>query len=47
VLTTLAVEELLPEAHANVGGADADPRSAALVFVGGFAVFALISAYLG
>lgn len=42
VLTTLVVEELVPEAHEEA----ADPRVAPLVFVGGFALFALISAYL-
>ncbi len=46
VLTTLVVEELVPEAHEDAGGAEAEPRLAALVFVGGFALFALISAYL-
>lgn len=45
VLTTLVVEELIPEAHEGAGGAEEEPRLAALVFVGGFALFALISAY--
>ena len=42
VLTTLVIEELVPEAHDEV----ADTRLAPLVFVAGFALFALISAYL-
>lgn len=42
VLTTVVVEEIVPEAHRE-GGA----RLAALVMVGGFALFALISAYVG
>lgn len=42
VLTTLVVEELVPEAHEEA----ADTRLAPLVFVGGFALFALISTYL-
>lgn len=46
VLTTLVVEELVPEAHEEAGGAEDEPRVAALVFIGGFALFALISAYL-
>ncbi len=46
VLTTLVVEDLVPEAHEEVGGAENEPRVAALVFIGGFVLFALISAYL-
>jgi ZIP family zinc transporter len=42
VLTTVVVEEIVPEAHRE-GGA----RLAALVMVGGFALFALVSAYVG
>lgn len=42
VLTTVVVEEIVPEAHAE-GGA----RFAAMAVVGGFAAFALLSAYLG
>lgn len=42
VLTTVVVEEMMPEAHR-----EADARFATLVFVGGFALFALLSAYLG
>ncbi len=45
VLTTLVVEELVPEAHEEAGGVENEPRLAALVFIGGFALFALISAY--
>ncbi len=41
VLTTLVVEELVPEAHEEA----ADIRLAPLVFAAGFALFALISAY--
>jgi ZIP family zinc transporter len=40
VLTTVVVEEIVPEAHE-----DGEARFAALVFVGGFAVFTLLSAY--
>lgn len=42
VLTTVVVEEIGPEAHAN-----AEARLATIVFVVGFALFAVISAYLG
>lgn len=42
VLTTVVVEEIVPEAHAE-GGA----RFAAMAMVGGFALFALLSAYVG
>ncbi len=45
MLTTLVIEELVPEAHEEAGGAENEPRVAALVFIGGFALFALISAY--
>jgi ZIP family zinc transporter len=40
VLTTVVVEEIVPEAHE-----DGEARFAALVFVGGFAAFTLLSAY--
>ena len=46
VLTTLVVEELVPEAHEEAGGAENESRLAPLVFVTGFALFALISAYV-
>ena len=42
VLTTVVVEEIVPEAHAG-----AEVRLATVVFVAGFALFALLSAYLG
>lgn len=42
VLTTVAVEEIVPEAHAN-----AEARLATVVFVAGFALFAVLSAYVG
>lgn len=42
VLLTVAVEEIVPEAHR-----EADARLATVFFVGGFALFALLSAYLG
>ena len=42
VLTTVVVEEIVPEAHR-----DGEARAAALVFVAGFAVFTLGSAYFG
>jgi ZIP family zinc transporter len=42
VLTTLVVEELIPEAHEEVADSPISP----LIFAGGFALFALISAYL-
>jgi ZIP family zinc transporter len=42
VLTTVVVEEIVPEAHEN-----GEARFAALVFVGGFALFALLSASMG
>jgi ZIP family zinc transporter len=42
VLTTLVIEELVPEAHEEVADSPLSP----IVFVGGFALFALISAYL-
>lgn len=45
VLTTLVVEDLVPEAHEALE--EAERRLAPLFFVGGFAIFALISAYLG
>lgn len=41
VLTTVVVEEIVPEAHA-----DGEARLAALVFVGGFSLFALLSTYV-
>lgn len=42
VLVTGAVEEILPEAHR-----EGDARVAAIVLVGGFALFTLLSVYLG
>ena len=42
ILLTVVVEEIIPEAHE-----DGEARFAALVFIGGFALFALISAYGG
>ena len=42
VLTTLVVEELVPEAHEEVADSPLSP----LMFVGGFALFTLLSAYL-
>lgn len=44
ILTTLVVEELVPEAHE--AEEEGEGRLAPLFFVGGFALFALISAYL-
>lgn len=43
-LTTVVVEELVPEAHETLE--EGEGRLAPLFFVGGFALFALISAYL-
>ncbi len=45
ILTTLVVEELVPEAHEALE--EGESRLAPLVFVAGFALFALLSAYLG
>ncbi|MDP8922112.1 MAG: hypothetical protein M3O34_04460 [Chloroflexota bacterium] len=42
ILATVVVEEMVPEAHK-----EEDARLAALVFVGGFALFALIATYFG
>lgn len=42
ILLTVVVEEILPEAHE-----DGEARFAALAFIGGFALFAMISAYAG
>jgi ZIP family zinc transporter len=42
VLTTVVVEEMVPEAHEVEEG-----RAAAFALVGGFALFALVSAYVG
>lgn len=42
VLTTLVVEEIVPEAHR-----DSEAQIAALVFVLGFTLFTLISTYIG
>lgn len=44
VLLTLVVEELVPEAQEVLG--EREHRLAPLVFVGGFTLFALLSAYL-
>lgn len=41
ILLTLTAEEIIPESHRN-----GEARVAALVFIGGFALFALISSYL-
>ena len=43
ILTTVAVEEIVPEAHRE----GADTRVATSLFVGGFALFALLAEYLG
>lgn len=40
VLLSVAVEEIGPQAH------DKEPRTSALALVGGFAVFALVAAYV-
>ena len=45
ILTTLVVEELVPEAHEALESGEG--RLAPIFFVGGFALFALISRYLG
>lgn len=42
VLTTVVVEEIVPQAHRN-----GEARLAALVLVGGFALFGALSVYLG
>ncbi len=42
ILTTVVVEEIVPAAHE-----EEDARMAAMLLVGGFALFALLSAYLG
>lgn len=42
VLTTVVVEEIVPEAHQGE-----ETRLAALALVGGFALFALLSVYFG
>jgi zinc transporter, ZIP family len=42
ILTTLVVEEIIPEAHE-----DGEARFATLLFLGGFAMFGLLSAFLG
>ena len=42
VLVTVVVEEIVPEAHR-----EKDARLAALALVGGFALFTLLSIYLG
>ena len=42
ILTTVVVEEMVPEAHR-----DGESRLAALIFVSGFALFTLLSTYLG
>jgi ZIP family zinc transporter len=43
VLMTVVVEEVVPQAHES----GADSRVATVALVGGFALFALLSAYLG
>lgn len=42
ILVTVVVEEIIPESHE-----DREARFAALVFIGGFPLFAMISAYGG
>ena len=42
VLLTVVIEEIMPEAHRT-----REPRLATAAFVGGFALFALLSSYLG
>ena len=42
MLTTVVVEEMVPEAHEGE-----EARYAALALVAGFALFALVSAYFG
>ena len=42
VLLTVTAEEIIPESHRN-----GEARLAALALIGGFALFALISSYLG
>lgn len=42
VLTTVVVEEVVPESHEGE-----EVRAATVFFVGGFALFSLLSAYLG
>ncbi len=41
ILTTVVVEEIVPQSHE-----DTDARTATLSFVGGFVLFTLLSAYL-
>lgn len=43
-LTSVVIEEMIPEAHEGEGG---EPRLGALALVGGFALFAAISVYFG
>lgn len=45
ILTTLVIEELVPEAHEALE--QEQERLAPLVFSAGFALFALLSTYLG
>ena len=47
ILTTLVVEELVPEGHERLKQGESEGHFAPLVFVCGFALFALISLYLG
>lgn len=42
ILVTVTIEELVPQAHKGE-----EARSAALFFIGGFALFTFLSAYLG
>lgn len=42
ILMTVTIEEIVPEAHEQE-----DSRWATLCLIGGFALFALLSAYLG
>ena len=47
VLVTIAVEEMVTQAHEATPEREAGDAVEALVLVGGFALFALLSAYLG
>lgn len=47
ILTTLVVEELVPEGHERLGESESEGRLAPLLFVCGFALFSLISVYSG
>ncbi len=47
ILTTLVVEELVPEGHERLAEGESEGHLAPLVFVCGFALFSLLSVYLG